>query len=273
MNARELKEKIKRKELILGMQQFIPSPQITEIAGLAGFDWLWFCVEHGTSGFGTELENIMRAAENVGIVPFVRITDSTQYWMYQKAMEAGAKGIIAPRIRTKKDAEFAVKQVKWPGGPYNGNHGICPAARRWRYGLDAFRPGKEDFIDRDEAETFVIPLLEDVEAVNNIDEICSVKGIDFIIFGPGDLGMSLGYWGRGKEMWKKGEKVVEELRLKVKKACDRSGVPYCGLCHTVEEANKLIDEGVYILNPGTVDTAFIEKTWEELLKGIRKLKK
>lgn len=245
--AIRLKERIRNKQLSLGFQQFIASPNITEIAGIAGFDWLWFCTEHGSSDYGPGLESCIRAAENVGMVPFVRVTEPRAHFIYMKALEYGAKGVIVPRIRTREDLEFAVKAVKWPGGPYHGNHGRCSSARRWKYG-DYEATDPYDYVNHDEAETFVIPLLETIECMENLDDILSVKGIDFAVFGPGDLGMTLGVRGRGRETQEKGLKLIEEWRKKAMEACARHNVPFCQEFDDVESAKRLIEEGLYVLS-------------------------
>lgn len=270
--ALALKEKIKKKELNFGFQQFMPSPNVTEVAGIAGFDWLWFCTEHGTSGYGTDMENCIRAAENVGVVPFVRLTEPTDHFMYMKAMEAGAKGVIVPRIESKEDMEFAVKAVKWPGGPYDGNHGICGGARRWKYGHVGAVEDPWDYITHDEAETFVIPILETVKAYEDLDAILSVKGIDFAIFGPGDLGMTMGIRGRGKAVWEKGQARMEAYRQQAMKVAKAKGVPICFLFGNVESAKKAIDEGYYILG-SSIDASMFRGFLFDMLNEIKKIKR
>jgi len=266
--ALSLKKKIKNRELSLGYEQFLPCPNITEIAGIAGFDWVWLCTEHGTMGYGIELENCIRAAENVGMVPFVRITEPTAHFLYMKAFEAGAKGVIVPRIRTKADMEFAVKAAKWPGGPYRGEHGYCPGARRWRYGqVNVVDP--YDYIDHDEAETFVIPILETVECMENLDEILSVKGVDFAMFGFADLGMTLGIRGRGEKKHDYGPKLIEEWKKKTIEACARHKIPLGQEFGSVEEAKRLIKEdGAHILMTNS-DTGMLRIFWTNIVNGIR----
>ena len=141
--------------------------------------------------------------------------------------------------------EFAVNAVKWLGGEYDGTHGICPMTRRWKYGeirdVDPY-----DYVINDETETFVIPILETVEAMKNLDDILSVKGIDFVIFGPGDLGMTLGVRGRGKAKHGKGMELIEEWRQNTKKACKKHNVPLCQLFWDVETARKKLKKTIAI---------------------------
>jgi 2-keto-3-deoxy-L-rhamnonate aldolase RhmA len=201
------------------------------------------------------------------MVPFVRITEPTQHFLYMKAMEAGAKGVIIPRIKTKEDMEFAVKAVKWPGGEYNGTHGICSMTRRWKYG-EVSDVDPYEYVIHDEAETFVIPILETVEAMENLDDILSVKGIDFAIYGYGDLGMTLGVRGRGKAKHDKGMEILEEWRIKTMEACKKNNVPLCQLFWDVESARKRIEEdGCYILG-SEIGAGWLRDFLRDMVKGI-----
>lgn len=246
MKARELKEKIKNKEITVGYQQFIPSPQITEIGGHAGFDWLWFCLEHGTAGYGAEMENCIRAAEAVGIVPIVRITDPAASFLYMRVLEAGAKGVIVPRVKNKDDVRRAVEEVKFPP---HGIHGLCPFSRRWEYGLTCREENDDDYLTHAEEESFVIPIIESRQAVENIDEILSVEGVDFVVWGAVDLAVDMGLLGRKGVKPGKRMQVIEDARRQVLAACDRRGIPLCQVVQNsdLEVADQLIKEGCYML--------------------------
>lgn len=247
--ALALKEKIKNKELNFGIQLYTPCPDTAEVIGLAGFDWLWICIEHGPLGYGTELENIVRACNVVGMVPFCRITEPTDHFLYMKTMECGVKGIIVPRVRGKEDVEFAVKAVKWAKGKYNGNHGGCHYSRRWGYAGDT----PDDYLKRDEAETFVVIMLETAEAIEDLEGILSVPGIDFVRLGTGDLMREMGFRGRGqKQVYEYEEEKLVSIRNKVRESCKRHNVPLCEHWpNTSEGVRKLVEEqGEFIFAAG-----------------------
>jgi len=262
----ELKEKIRRKELTIGFCQFMPSPQITEAAGYVGFDWLWLCIEHGTLGFGSDLENCIRAAEATGMVPMVRVTDPAADFIYMKVLEAGAKGVILPRIKTAEELFRAIRQVKFP--PF-GVHGVCPVARRWKYGVDS-RQDPYGYIAKADSETFVAAIIELKEAIDNLDEILSVEGLDFIIWGPYDLALDMGFLGRGQEVYEEGAKKIDEIRQRVFEACAQKGVPFCQICGTPETARKFIAEGVYMLATWP-DTRIIVDALSTIVRPLRGL--
>lgn len=236
MNAREFKEKLRRKELLVGFTQMLPSPQITELVGYAGYDWLFLDLEHGTTGFGTELENCIRAAEVSGMVSLIRVTDPAADWMYMRVLEAGANGVIVPRVRTADDVIRAVRQVKFPP---MGEHGLCQFGRRWKYGLAA---GATIYgvSSRANEETIIAVLIEQKEAMDNLDGILSVEGLDFAIWGPFDMLLDMGYLDAGREKYEKGLKVVNELRQKMMETCARKGVPFEEHFVSAERAGELI---------------------------------
>ncbi|TRO59739.1 hypothetical protein E2P71_01005, partial [Candidatus Bathyarchaeota archaeon] len=109
----KLREKLARGEVALGTFMFTYSPTVMEILGHSGFDFVIIDTEHGPTGISDTitLEQIIRAAEVSGTVPLVRIPERSKV-MTQKALDAGAKGIVVPFIQTKEDAELAVKDAK-----------------------------------------------------------------------------------------------------------------------------------------------------------------
>ncbi|MBI4233897.1 MAG: hypothetical protein HY686_05590 [Chloroflexi bacterium] len=251
MKARELKEKMWDKEVVLGFQQFTPSPTITEIAGLAGFDWMWLCIEHGGAALGTDLENMIRAANAVDVVPLVRVSDNEHY-IIMRSMELGAKGIILPRVKTREDVERAVDAAT-----FGGSRGICPVSRAHWYGAEPL-PLRE----RDE-ETIVIALIEQKEAVDNLDEILQVKGLDCAFFGSADLSLSLGIWDRVQRRDEEALGILDRCRQRWLAACRRHGVPMGQIPRDPDDAIRLINEGITVLG-SSPDTGWFYR----FLKGF-----
>lgn len=266
--AREFRRKLDNKEQLLGFLQFLPSPQVTEMAGFAGFDWLWLCQEHGTIGFGTELESCIRAAEVSGMLPMVRIIDPTADWMYMRALEAGAKGIIVPRVRNANEVQNAVNQVKYPP---QGSHGLCQLARRWRYGVDA-GDLPYGYTDNANDETFVSVLIEQKEAMDNIDEILSVEGLDFVIWGPLDMMMAMGYMQKGEKEYSEGLKVMADMRQNLIEACASHGVTFEEHYGDKNRAQELMNEGLHIMHT-TPDTVLFMDCLKNMNVPIREINK
>lgn len=182
-----LKDKIRNKEVALGTFLFSYSPTVMEIMGHAGFDFVIIDTEHGPTGpLDTRmLEQLIRAAEVSGTVPLVRIPERSKI-MTQKVLDAGAKGIVVPWIQTKEDAEEAVKDAKYPP---RGHRGSCFLTRPTGYS-SKFTP---DYWEQANDSILVVPLLENQEAVDNVEDILQIDGVDFIFFGGRDYSMSCGF--------------------------------------------------------------------------------
>lgn len=267
MIAIELKEKIRRRELVVGFQQFSASPTITEIAGRAGFDFVMLCTEHGSAGFGTDLENLIRAADAVGIVPIVRVPDNQRYFT-AKAIELGAKGVIVPRVKNEQDVTAAVQHTKYP---YFGDRGFCPYNRAFMYNP---QPG---FMDRADEETLCIPILEEKEAFEHLEGILSVQGIDATVFGPGDLGVSLGLREKIQNLNLASlldlkRNILEPYRRQWMALSKEKNMPMIEIPSDIEDAKRLIDEGIRIIL-STLDEAWLFNVFSNYVESIRKLKK
>ncbi|MFQ5714747.1 MAG: HpcH/HpaI aldolase/citrate lyase family protein [Candidatus Scalinduaceae bacterium] len=179
-----LKNKLRKKSITIGSWITLAHPAIAEIMAKAGFDWLVVDLEHSVITI-SEAEELIRVIELCGIVPLVRLSanDST---LIKRVMDAGAHGVIVPMVNTGADAIKAVNAVKYP--PV-GTRGVG-LARAQGYGLEFER--YKEWVDK---ESIVVVQIEHIEAVDNLEEILSVDGVDGFIIGPYDLSGSLGIPG------------------------------------------------------------------------------
>jgi 4-hydroxy-2-oxoheptanedioate aldolase len=182
-----VKEKLKNGKKVLGSFIGFYSPNLVEIMGYAGFDFIVIDDEHGAFS-QTELENMIRTAESVDLVPIVRVSYDPS--SIQKALDRGAKGVQIPMINTKQDAITAVKRAKFP--PV-GTRGVAFSHRAAHYG----HQGGESFLNQSDENILVIPHIETHQAVENIEDIMSVDGIDAIFIGTTDLSVDMGYKQQG----------------------------------------------------------------------------
>lgn len=180
-----LKKKLKEKQLTIGSWINLAHPAIAEIMAKAGFDWLAVDMEHSVITI-REAEELIRVIELCGVTPLVRLSsnDPTQI---KRVMDAGAHGVIVPMVNSAGEAEQAVAAVKYP--PL-GRRGVG-LARAQGYGSDFKR-----YSDWVNMETMVIIQVEHIEAVNRLEDILSVEGVDGYFVGPYDLTGSLGVPGQ-----------------------------------------------------------------------------
>jgi 4-hydroxy-2-oxoheptanedioate aldolase len=156
---------------------------LVEFLGRMGFDAIFIDCEHGPTGW-EDVENMVRAAELTDVTPIVRV-QSNDPSTITRALDRGAGGVQVPHINTRAQAEAAVRAAKFAPIGHRGYAG----------GRSAFGV-KGNFTSHANAETMVIAMLEEVEALQNLDEILKVEQIDAFFLAPGDLSQSMGYPGQ-----------------------------------------------------------------------------
>lgn len=169
-------------ETLAGTLLTLPSPDLAEIAAQAGFDWLFIDGEHGAIG-AREFVSLMRAAGDVPCL--VRIPPGAD-GAAAHALDAGAAGIIVPQVHTRADAARAVQVAHYPPA---GIRGVGPG-RASGYGATA----AQYLVDAATC-TAVVVQAESRAALENIDAIARVPGVDAVLVGPHDLAASLGHLG------------------------------------------------------------------------------
>lgn len=248
-----LKEKLYNKELTIGSWITLGHPAIAEIMAKAGFDWLTVDMEHSAITLH-QAQQLIQVIDLCGVSPLVRVGDNDPT-LIKRVMDAGAHGVIVPMVNSADDAERAVRAVKYPP---TGTRGVG-LARAQGYGLEF-----ERYRDWVKDESVVIVQIEHIEAVNNLENILSVEGVDGFIVGLYDLSGSLG---------KPGEfdcpEVIDALnRVKaVSKEMDvLSGFHVIPPDH--KEMEKKKEEGYRFIG-FSLDTLFIGHKCNSELKRIR----
>lgn len=237
MKGSEFKEAIGAGRTVLGFQQFLPSPELTEMAGIAGFDWLWLCIEHGASGIGSELQDIIRTADGVGLPSIVRITGN-EYSIISRCLDLGATGILVPRVRTRAEVEHALECAKYP--PL-GKRGICPVTRVYGYGKH-MRTTEEVNDD-----TVVMLIIEQVDAFDHLEEILSVPGVDCAMFGPGDLSQELGIRQPFFDGEPEAVETVNGYKRRFIEVCRRHNIPMAEPIIDLARVPAMVEQGVTVL--------------------------
>ena len=188
MKRNRMKAKLLAGEPAFGVTILIPSPQIVEMIGTLGFDWVLIDCEHG-SMTSESVELMAMAAENAGLTPIARPeTNSPEAIL--RVMDRGVMGVQVPHVNTAEDARRAVESVKFH--PL-GSRGLAAGTRPTDYGYGEFM---DRYVETANRETLVCVQLEEEEAIRNADEILRVEGVDVFFIGPSDLSQSMGYPGR-----------------------------------------------------------------------------
>lgn len=168
-----------------GMQSFSASPVLVEAMGHAGLDFVVVDMEHCPTGLET-LAHLVRAAESAGIVPLTRVPDLDSLRI-SRALDLGVAGIVLPHATPARCREALAASRYAP----DGTRGACPVVRSTGWLAADWRAHARQA----NAEVLVIPLLEDASAVDSLDEMLAIDGIDIVFIGPFDLSVSLGLDG------------------------------------------------------------------------------
>lgn len=258
MNAKGLRDpnRLKRDlaagKVCLGATITMNSPIVAEILSHIGLDWLWIETEHSSLDYENVL-TMLQATNGSDVSVLVRVpwNDKT---MMKRTLDAGPDGIIIPLVNTKEQAEYAVRAMKYP--PW-GERG-AGLSRAQCYGLHM-----GEYLKTADQEVLTILMIEHIEAVNNIDAILKVKGIDSIMIGTLDLSGSMGILGQTTDP------KVEEAVQKVLKAAKKAKMP-CGIIAvSPDQANQRIKEGFTNIIIG-IDVLFLHSAATGALAQIKR---
>lgn len=183
MRENRVKRVMREGRLAIGTFVSLADPQVAEIIGLAGFDAAFIDMEH--TGFDLPLVGEMiRAAEVAGVTSLVRVPDEDAKLM-MRLLEMGAEGIIVPHVDGLAGAKRAVDTVRYP--PL-GKGGTSSGTRATRFGTVPWTEYTEWAND----QIVLSVMVEDEKAIDEVEAIASLDGIDLVAIGPNDLAQTLG---------------------------------------------------------------------------------
>lgn len=178
--TRRFLERVREGRVCIGVHSSLMSPQAIELYGFAGLDFVIIGTEVESLDFAT-MENLLRAANASGIVPAVKLRRPDPS-MAAYCMNLGAPLVAVPHVKTGQQLEELVRATRFGK---HGTRGECPVARYTSYGLDL-----EESRRLANTSHAIMPIIEDVEAMDNLDEICAVDGVDIVEIGPFDFSSS-----------------------------------------------------------------------------------
>lgn len=226
-------EKIRNGGWALSTAVAVGGARVAELAGQIGYDCLWLDMEHKPCS-QMDVFHMIMGARAAGIDCVVRVRKQG-YLDYFRALEDGAAGIMVPHVKTAQEAREIVMNAKYP--PL-GRRGMDFASADSRYMLDS----PKECIPFANQETFVMIQIEDKEALDVIDEIAAVPGIDAFFIGPADLSSSLGVFGESNSPVM--EEAVQKIAAAAKKHGKWWGIPVA----SPELGQKYLDMGASFLN-------------------------
>ena len=179
-----LKKKIKNNKFKVGGWIQSGSPFVSEVMSNTGYEWLVADLEHGNFS-KANLAECIRAILLGNSIPFVRLKNNSKSEI-QDSLDLGAMGLILPNIQTEKELIKSIEYSRWP--PY----GIRGVGFSRANSFGKLFKNYQKFTNK----IIIVAMIESIEAVNNLETICKVKGLDAILIGPYDLSSSLNIPGK-----------------------------------------------------------------------------
>lgn len=241
MRRNRLRELLNAGQPSLGTHLHISWPSVTELVGYAGhFDYIEFVAEYGPYDLYA-LENIGRAISVFGhLTGMMKIEQEPRNYLTIRALGSGIQNVLFADIRTAADAEACVRAVRAESPDGGGIHGVG-MRRDVRFTIE---PGSQGFVDALN-ETVIALMIEKKSAIENLDAILAVPGIDMVQFGPADYSMSLGLAGQWRH-----PRVQEAERYMIETALKAGVHPRAEIQHP-GQAQRYLDLGVKHFCVGT----------------------
>ena len=236
MRKNKLKDRLKKGEVVIGTLVIeCRSPSIAQLFATAGFDWLFIDSEHSSFSIET-IASLVVSCKAADIDSIFRVPSKDCLHWITRYLDSGVQGLLVPHVETKQNVIRIIEAAKYH--PL-GKRGM--ALELAHSDFQAFRKASE-IMESANQETLIGIQIESVKAVGKIDELLSVKGIDFAFFGPWDLSQSAGIPGEVED-----SKLVEIIRRAVRVCQSRGVVSGIAVGNDINMAKIWIEEGVKMI--------------------------
>lgn len=266
MRKNKLKEKLKKGEFMVGaLVVECRSPNIAQLFATAGFDWLFIDSEHSSFSIET-IASLVVSCKAADIPSIFRVPGKDCLYWITRYLDSGVQSLLVPHVETKQEVVRIVETAKYH--PL-GKRGM--ALELAHSDFQVFKKASE-IVGNANQETLIGIQIESVEAVERIDELISIEGVDLAFIGPWDLSQSMGIPGEVKD-----PKLTEIIRKAVQVCQNYGVVSGIAVGNDMDMATMWIREGVkillvssdvgLILEAGTMYTKKIKKLLREGIKS------
>lgn len=257
-----MRENCVKKKLAAGERVYgtlvgdLRSLSIPQMMASAGFDFIMYDTEH--SGFSTEtISELIIACRAAGIVSLIRIPSNKYEHHFSRPLDMGAQGLVVPNILNTIEVKNVMSRTKYFP---EGQRGMALS----RIHSDFSGKSASEIIKEANDNLLIMIQIESKEAIEQIEEILSVPGIDSVLIGPGDLSQSLGIPGQIEH-----ELEIEYIKRTLK-ACQKKGVP-CGISvGNINWARRWLKEGMNFLLYMS-DIKMVMKSAREAITDLRNI--
>lgn len=232
MKRNRLRELLASGKPTLGTHLFLCDPDVVETVGQTGaFDYVEFLAEYAAFDLRS-LDEFCRAAELYSLGTMIKLDWESRGFFAQRSVGAGFDSVLFADPRSAQDVIDSIRYVRPDMPDQNGLFGV--AARRHARpnygGTDAYVQAIKDVV--------VAIMIEKLAAVDCLDEMIRVPGVDLVQWGPADYSMSIGKPGQGRS------EPVREVERRVIRTCSEAGIPVRAEIGTIEDAKYYLDLGV-----------------------------
>jgi 2-keto-3-deoxy-L-rhamnonate aldolase RhmA len=251
--SNSVRKALLERKITIGTWIQIGHPAIAEVFANVGYDWIAADCEHTDIGIES-FAGIARGMYGRGAVPMARVRENDTLAIRQ-VLDAGAQGVIVPLVNSSQEAKKAVAAAKYPPDGIRG-FAFC-RANNWGVDFDGYsKTANED--------TAVVVMIESKQAVENIDEILAVEGVDGVFIGPYDMSGSYGITGETSHP------VIKEACRVVAEACKRhnksAGIHI--VMPTEESVKRAVEDGFTFIALG-IDGVFLDSSARTALQATK----
>ncbi len=247
-----VKERMYAGNVCLGTWLFMPSPDVVEVIGLTGLDFVVIDMEHSPITHST-LSPMIVAAESKGITPYVRVPQLSASDIL-RTLDSGAHGVQIPHVENVVDARRVINYSKY--FPL-GERGMAPSTRGGSYTLDA----TPESLKRANEDTLVVLTLESEASLDSVDKLIEIDGVDVIYIVPYDLSQAMGLPGEVEH-----PKVLKQMD-RIFESVNKSGKLSGSFANTPERAKRMKDMGINFLTCET-DGTLLRRAYHNLRQQI-----
>lgn len=247
MQPSRIKHKLANNQPALITAVSLSDPSIFELVSLMGFDGIWLDLEH--HAHSVEAANNYIRAARVGVSDVIARPAKGEFMRMARLLEAGAKGIMYPRCDNAEEAAEVVRWAKFAPLGERGIDGANPDAPYCSMSTD-------EYIQAANRETFVVIQIEQARALDHVDAISAVPGVDVIMLGPADFTVLNGIPGQFDHV------SVKEAKQKIAAATRNAGIHWGSTCGSTQLIPEMLEQGARFICHGA-DILMIKRGLEQ----------
>ncbi|MEM7461468.1 MAG: HpcH/HpaI aldolase/citrate lyase family protein [Pseudomonadota bacterium] len=251
LSANTFKRKLVAGDLQIGLWSNLACTTSAEVIAASGYDWVMLDMEHGPNELVSVIAQaqVLAASQSAALVrpPW------NDFVLIKRLLDAGMRSLLVPFVQNAEEAAAAVRAVRYPP---DGIRGVGGTTRATSYGR------VREYTARANAEICLLVQVETADALEKLEEIASVDGIDGVFVGPADLAASLGYLGNFN---------AEPVQAAIKSTAERLnkvGVTAGIISADPVQAQQYIDWGYRFVGVGT-DSGLLAKSADSVLARFR----